>query len=548
MSLETDLREPLLLDDQEQLSEPLLNDASSSDTVAESPPVVRDDDDDDDDHANPWQNRNVLLSLWLCVVSGTADSIWGSVVLSGFLLALAAAMGETKEQNTLVGGAEAAQGLTQLLTALPIGVLADKLGKARIVRWGGLLMLATVALTLWALVIVRQDAKESQAAAVTAYYVMVGALCLWGVVGGISYGPCQALYADSIPTGQRSELLTWLYACYLLSSAVGPIVSIILFLTLGKEADDWSIEEIFPVFAIGVLLEIPAAIIMFFFSEKYVVHEEEPTSPIPTTTATAVSDSEEEGEAAADETQPAAEAQRHLTKAAIPYVLFASSLIVSLGSGASVKYFPLFFKELGLSSSEVQGIFLIVPLSISGFSFVAQKTSQWLGRVETTVFFDIVGVSLLYGMTWLSRKVDPHAATTLWQTNPYLVLVIVGVYWLRTGIINSSYPLLESILMDNVPSNQRARWKSLESIASFGWTGSALIGGILSDKHSYQFTFGITASMQLAGGLLLLLIRPLVEAEQPRSSEAASACRREEAEEATCAPTTETAETPEIEY
>ena len=69
--------------------------------------------------------------------------------------------------------------------------------------------------------------------------------------------------------------------------------------------------------------------------------------------------------------------------------------------------------------------------------------------------------------------------------------------------------------MDNVPSNQRARWKALESIASFGWTGSALVGGLLSDEHSYQFTFSITATMQLCGCLLLLVIRPFVEAEDP---------------------------------
>lgn len=67
--------------------------------------------------------------------------------------------------------------------------------------------------------------------------------------------------------------------------------------------------------------------------------------------------------------------------------------------------------------------------------------------------------------------------------------------------------------MDNVKSNERARWKSLESIASFGWTGSALVGGMLSDEHSYQFTFAITATMQLVGGLLLLVIQPLVESE-----------------------------------
>jgi MFS family permease len=79
--------------------------------------------------------------------------------------------------------------------------------------------------------------------------------------------------------------------------------------------------------------------------------------------------------------------------------------------------------------------------------------------------------------------------------------------------MNSSYPLLESILMDNVPSHQRARWKSLESIAAFGWTGSALVGGILADERSYRFTFAITASLQLLGAVLLIPIQPFVESE-----------------------------------
>ena len=129
--------------------------------------------------------------------------------------------------------------------------------------------------------------------------------------------------------------------------------------------------------------------------------------------------------------------------------------MVSLGSGASVKYFPLFFKELGFGSAAVQGIFVMVPMSIAAFSFVAQRVSTRLGRIETTVLFDIAGTSLLFFMTWLSRD-EAH----LDMANEYLIVV---VYVLRTGIMNSSYPLLQSILMDNVPSNKRARWKSLES-------------------------------------------------------------------------------------
>jgi MFS family permease len=534
-----------------------------------------------DDIQNPWKNRNVLLSLLNCILAGIADSIWVTIVLSGFLLALGDRMGQASHDNTLVGAAEAVQGMTQLITALPVGVVADVYGKAKIVRLGGVLMLFTIALTLWALIIVRRDADDVKTATFS-YYVMMVALGLWGLVSGISYGPSQALYADSIPQGKRSEMLTWLYTCYLLSSSTGPIVSIILLLTVSSNTENWSIEEIFPVFFVGVVLEIPSAVIMFFFSDDYVIHEEV-TSALPapetTTTTSSSSGSEEElivnGEGSTTTTEQASQQQQQhasssscrpscnrkfwlfTNKACVPYVVFVSGLVVSLGSGASVKYFPLFFKELGLKQAAVQAIYLFMPVFISGLSFVAQRASRSMGRIETTILFYIIGTALLYYLTYLSQSIpsssshdgddgssstmttrsmiwhddehgdatgnmgDDHASvpTTLWQENPRTVIWIVIIWWLRTGIMNAVYPLLESILMDVVPSNQRARWKSLESIAAVGWTGSALVGGILSDSHSYQFTFVITATMQLVGAFLLIPIQPLVEMERSIAEE-----------------------------
>mmetsp|Transcript_9598 Transcript_9598/g.29064 ORF Transcript_9598/g.29064 Transcript_9598/m.29064 type:complete len:140 (+) Transcript_9598:1167-1586(+) len=84
----------------------------------------------------------------------------------------------------------------------------------------------------------------------------------------------------------------------------------------------------------------------------------------------------------------------------------------------------------------------------------------------------------------------------------------------RTGLMNCTYPLTESILMDTVPRGQRARWKSLESITAFGWCGSAVIGGALADKYDYAFTFLITAGLQAAGLSLFLLIRHVVPTEK----------------------------------
>jgi len=97
-------------------------------------------------------------------------------------------------------------------------------------------------------------------------------------------------------------------------------------------------------------------------------------------------------------------------------------------------------------------------------------------------------------------------------------IVIVPIYIFRTGLMNCTYPLDESILMDNVPKNTRSRWKSLESISVFGWCGSALFGGWLADDFSYSFSFLITAIMQLAGAFLYIPLIPLVENEKPNES------------------------------
>ena len=87
-------------------------------------------------------------------------------------------------------------------------------------------------------------------------------------------GPSQALFADSIQKGKRSSMFTVLYSSYLIASTVGPIVSIFLFVKLSKkQAQSWSMEEIYPVFAVGLCFEVPCAVLMFFFSDKYVVDE-----------------------------------------------------------------------------------------------------------------------------------------------------------------------------------------------------------------------------------------------------------------------------------
>ena len=55
----------------------------------------------------------------------------------------------------------------------------------------------------------------------------------------------------------------------------------------------------------------------------------------------------------------------------------------------------------------------------------------------------------------------------------YKVVVLVLVYLLRTALMNCTYAIQTSILMDYPPKERRAGWQSLGAIVRSGWCGAA---------------------------------------------------------------------------
>eukprot|EP00924_Labyrinthula_sp_SR-Ha-C_P004052 augustus_masked-scaffold_3-processed-gene-12.6-mRNA-1 protein AED:0.03 eAED:0.13 QI:0/-1/0/1/-1/1/1/0/434 len=391
-------------------------------------------------------------------------------------------MNRPKNANTIVGGIEAAQGLAGLITALPIGVLADKYGRAPMCKIGGAGFMLAGVLTLVA--IYMHDDGETAKQELT---IMTAALICWGIFGGVFSGPVQALFADSVPKGERSRYYTILSNVYFAPSLVGPMIAIYLF---QKYGDNWTFEELKTPFVFGVVLELPAALVVFFLKDEHALDEEE----------------EEDKKSESDKVfeqkpQPSQSVVcgKTLTKESIPYVMLTSDILFALGSGMTIKFFPLFFmNEVKLSPSVVQVISILSRLLLMMFTTVAQKLSVHTGRVQIITMARLLGIAFLVLISFL---VDYHH-----YTRP----VIVILYLFRTALMNCTYPLDESILMDNVKKDERSKWKSLESVTVFGWTGSAFIGGILADKFSYGFSFLITAAFQLVGALVYLFLLPIV--------------------------------------
>ena len=495
------------------------------------------------------ENHNVVITWILCAVQSFADNIWSGTVLVAYIKKL------TGGSNTYVGLVEAAQGMSTLIVALPVGYLADRFSKAKTVWIGGAFTPVAVGATAFAVIYGTDHAEHST----LCVYILMGAMCVWGFIAAVSNGPAQALFADSIAEGSRSEYYNTLFVVYLLSSVFGPILSIVLFAVYGNT---WSLPDLRDILLVGLALEIPVGLLCFYYRDSCSL-EPSPGGDASAAEGGAASAAgavvgENQSEVASaitpitapSEETKSSEEKKLQYRWLIPHLTFWSGLLFALGSGMTVKFFPLFFAEdCAMSPITVQIIYVLVPLVMAPFSSIATRVSRAFGRVPTMIVLKVVGVGMLVLMAELRDWVQEAAGTEAGsgdlkgdalggsgevgsgspskrQADYYLATaVMAAIYLVRTGLMNCTYPLEESILMDFVPSDQRARWKALDSIASFGWCGSAALGGYLADQPSigYTGTFLYTAVIQGASVLLqasLMLIVPLHEKKEARPESA----------------------------
>ena len=102
------------------------------------------------------------------------------------------------------------QGAASLLTALPAGWAADRYSRAMIISVGGIAMLFSVACVAYSIIISVDDNPD------TSYIFLAIGLVFLGFSQGIINGPCQALLADSLPTGFREKYYNYIFVCYII--------------------------------------------------------------------------------------------------------------------------------------------------------------------------------------------------------------------------------------------------------------------------------------------------------------------------------------------
>jgi len=99
----------------------------------------------------------------------------------------------------------------------------------------------------------------------------------------------------------------------------------------------------------------------------------------------------------------------------------------------------------------------------------------------------------------------------------------IALFLTRGSMMRCSEPIRLSILMDNVPQHLRGRWNALEGLTMFSYSGSAVVGGYLIERHGYRYCFYITAIVYICGLMMEVLLIPIIHNAKKLASPKASA-------------------------
>jgi hypothetical protein len=179
---------------------------------------------------------------------------------------------------------------------------------------------------------------------------------------------------------------------------------------------------------------------------------------------------------------------------AIPILIATCDVVSGLGSGMSIRFFPIFFVDnLKLSPVMVQVLYVVSPLLQATIMRKAQVIAKSYGRCHVAVAFKWMG------LTFMLLMVSAYVCNLpTWS--------VCILYILRTAFMNATGGLTKSVLMDNVPQEERGKWAALESVNMFSWSGSAFLGGVLVGRVGLIPLFLVTASVQWTATLALVAL------------------------------------------
>ena len=162
--------------------------------------------------------------------------------------------------------------------------------------------------------------------------------------------------------------------------------------------------------------------------------------------------------------------------------LIAPLLITSIGAGLIMPFMNVFYRQVHHQPDTVIGtLFAWGSLAMAVGLLAAPALSDRIGKIQTVVLSQAISVPFLVMMGF----------------SPWFWLS-AGAYYIRLMLMNMSSPIYQTFVMERVDESSRATVASLTSMAwNFGWAFSPSLSGVLQVKYGFGPSFVGTISLYI---------------------------------------------------
>jgi MFS family permease len=366
-------------------------------------------------------SRNARLYLLNVVIIGAAMGIF-RLLFNFYVLSLG-------YNEALVGSLITISSLTALLAALPMGYLADLIGrKNSLLLSGALMSVSIMAIVIWP--------SEQM------LYAM-------NVVSGLGQSLAAVTMAPFLMENSGEEERTYLFS---FSSGLQMAMAS-MGAWIGGYLPTW----------IGSTRGVPAISSQAYAGALMVVSLIVLVGLIPL----ALLRTPRQGSAERSMFAPVTYASKH---PALLGKLILPMLVTSIGAGLIMPFMNVFFRQVHHQPDPVIGsLFAWGSLAMGVGLLLAPPLADRMGKIQLVVVTQALSIPFLIILGF---------SPIFWMSTV--------AYFIRLALMNMSTPVYQTFVMEHVDPSARATVASLVSMAwNFGWTLSPTISGILQVRYGF---------------------------------------------------------------
>ncbi|MDQ7798093.1 MAG: MFS transporter [Candidatus Edwardsbacteria bacterium] len=164
---------------------------------------------------------------------------------------------------------------------------------------------------------------------------------------------------------------------------------------------------------------------------------------------------------------------------------------IGLGAGLVIPFFNLYFaKRFGASSVQIGLYFSVSQIFTLAAVLVGPALAKRFGKVRTVVVMELLSLPFLISLG--AEKI--------------LYLAVLS-FWMRASLMQMSSPISSAFMMEIVPDDARATVNSIATMAwNLSWTFSTAFSGWAMQRYGYAMPYYLTAGCYAVSAVSFYLL------------------------------------------